>query len=145
MSDTRAIAVEAVYRGGYSAEVSARGHRITVDEPVADGGADSGPMPTELLCASIASCFCLALGHVAAKHDVTLPEDVRVGVRAERDGRALRYGRFAVTVSSSLPRAAMQPLVARAERYCWVSNTLALAPALDFSIEETAKDTTEVP
>jgi putative redox protein len=135
--------VEAVWQGGYAAEVRARGHRIAVDEPLQDGGADGGPMPTELLCASLASCFCLAIGHVAGKHGVELT-DLRVGVRAEREGRALRYGRFAVTVRSSLPADVLRPLVARAERYCWVSNTLARPPAIDFSIE-TSKDTTEVP
>ena len=137
-----ALAVEAVWRGGYAADVRARGHRVAVDEPLADGGADRGPMPTELLCASLASCLCLAIGHVAAKHGAELP-DLRVAVRAERDGRALRYSRFAVTVASSLPETALRPLVARAERYCWVSNTLANPPAIDISIE-TQKDTTEV-
>lgn len=136
------LAVEAVWRGGYAADVHARGHRIRVDEPPADGGADSGPMPTELLSASLASCLCLAIGHVAAKHGIELP-DLRVGVRAEREGRALRYGRFGVTVRSSLSEEVLRPLVTRAQRYCWVSNTLATPPTLEFSIE-TEKHTTEV-
>jgi putative redox protein len=121
--------VHAVWRGGLAAEVHARGHRIAVDEPV-DGGDDSGAMPTELLCAALASCFCLAVGHVAAKRGIELP-DLRVDVRAERDGRALRYGRFAVTASSSLPAEELAALVERAERFCWVSNTLAAPPTIE--------------
>jgi uncharacterized OsmC-like protein len=54
-----------------------------------------------------------------------------VDVRAERDGRALRYGRFAVTASSSLPAEELAALVERAERFCWVSNTLAAPPTIE--------------
>lgn len=140
--EVKPLLAEATWRGGYAAEVDVRGHRITVDEPVADGGGDSGPMPTELLCASLASCLCLALSHVAAKHEVPLA-DLRVSVAAQRDGRALRYGHFAVTVRTSLPEAVLAPLLARAERYCWVSNTLATRPTIDYSIESST-DTTEV-
>jgi uncharacterized OsmC-like protein len=134
------LQVHAVWRGGYAAEVHARGHRIAVDEPV-EGG-DSGPMPTELLCASLASCLCLAIGHVAAKRGVDVP-GLRVDVRAERDGRALRYGRLVVTASSSLPEDELAPLVERAERFCWVSNTLAAPPVIELSIHH-ATPTTEV-
>ena len=49
---------------------------------------DAGLMPTELLCAALASCFCLALGHVARQRDVELP-GLRVrGARRARGARA---------------------------------------------------------
>jgi putative redox protein len=120
----RPLEVHAVWRGGFAADVHARGHRIAVDEPV-DGG-DTGAMPTELLCASLASCFCLAISHVAGKRGVELP-DLRVDVRAERDGR------FMVTASSSLPEGELAPLVERARRFCWVSNTFAAPPTIELS------------
>ncbi|MDX6723570.1 MAG: hypothetical protein QOD73_1974 [Solirubrobacteraceae bacterium] len=136
----RPLEVHAVWRGGFAADVHARGHRIAVDEPV-DGG-DTGAMPTELLCASLASCFCLAIGHVAGKRGIELP-DLRVDVRAERDGRALRYGRFVVTASSSLPADELAPLVERARRFCWVSNTFAAPPAIEL-LSQHVTATTEV-
>ncbi|MEA2248161.1 MAG: hypothetical protein QOH46_2690 [Solirubrobacteraceae bacterium] len=136
----RPLEVHAVWRGGLAAEVHARGHRIAVDEPV-DGG-DTGAMPTELLCASLASCFCLAIGHVAGKRGIELP-DLRVDVRAERDGRALRYGRFVVTASSSPPAAELAALVERARRFCWVSNTFAAPPAIEL-LSQHVTATTEV-
>jgi putative redox protein len=126
----RPLEVSAVWRGGLAAEVEARGHRIAVDEPAAEGGGDTGVMPTELLAAALASCFTLAVAHVAGKRGIVL-DDLRVDVRAERDGRALRYGRFVVTASSSLPLEELQPIVERAERFCWVSNTLAAPPAVE--------------
>ncbi|MEY2534792.1 MAG: hypothetical protein QOF29_2702, partial [bacterium] len=58
-------------------------------------------------------------------------------------GRALRYGRFVVTASSSLPADELAPLVERARRFCWVSNTFAAPPAIELSIHH-ATPTTEV-
>lgn len=139
---TPAIEATAEWRGGYATAVRMRDHVVMVDEPVADGGGDAGAMPTELLCASLASCMCMAIAHVARKHDVELP-DLTVVVRAERAGRALRYGRFDVTARSSLPEERMRPLLTRAQRFCWVSNTLAVPPAIELSYEP-ATDTTEV-
>ncbi|MFJ1708407.1 OsmC family protein [Kitasatospora sp. NPDC088346] len=37
-------------------EIAARGHRLVVDQPVEAGGQDTGPTPTELFAASLASC-----------------------------------------------------------------------------------------
>lgn len=46
---------------GYETEVQIRNHRLIVDETVEDGGTDSGPRPTELLAASLASCTTITL------------------------------------------------------------------------------------
>jgi uncharacterized OsmC-like protein len=139
MSET--LDVHAIWGGGYAAQVHARTHSLAVDEPEDAGGHDEGVMPTELLWAAMASCFCLAIGHVAGQRGIHLP-DLRVDVRATRAGRALRYGEVEVVASSSLPDAELAALVERAERYCWVSNTLADPPAVVYRIESSP---TEVP
>jgi hypothetical protein len=36
--------------------IGVRDHMLTVDQPLADGGEDTAPTPTELLVASLASC-----------------------------------------------------------------------------------------
>jgi putative redox protein len=46
---------------GFETEVEIRGHRLTVDETVDDGGGDAGPRPTELLAASLASCTAITI------------------------------------------------------------------------------------
>ena len=94
------LEIRADFRGGYRTDVTARQHRLVVDEPVSAGGADEGMMPTEVLWASMASCFCLALAHVARKRDIELP-GLSVTVRAERAGTELRYGRTSTTRCSS--------------------------------------------
>src|SRR3954471_13470643 len=96
-----ALHVDAVWQGGLTALTSARGHEVLADEPIASGGGDLGMMPTELFCAALASCFCLAVAHVAAKRDVELP-GLKVTVDAERQGRELRYGRILVGIAAAL-------------------------------------------
>jgi putative redox protein len=126
-----ALEVTATWEGGYAAAVHARGHRVVIDEPVESGGEDRGPMPTEALCIAFASCFCLAVAHVARRDGVGLGE-LRVDARAERAGRELRYGRIVLTTFADVPRGELATLVERARRVCWVSNTLATPPALEY-------------
>jgi uncharacterized OsmC-like protein len=121
MSD--ALQVHARWTGALSAVATAREHELQVDEPVAGGGGDSGMMPTELMLSALASCFCLAVAHVAAKRDIELP-GLRVAVDAQRVGRELRYRRLRVEVAASAGDHDLEALVTRAKQFCWVSNML---------------------
>jgi putative redox protein len=132
---SEALEVTATWRGGYEATVDARGHEVTIDEPESAGGHDAGPMPTEALCISIASCFCLAVAHVARRDGVEIA-DLVVHTRAERAGRELRYGRIVVTTTATVADGELDSLVTRARRVCWVSNTLADPPALEYRSTE---------
>jgi uncharacterized OsmC-like protein len=88
-------------------------------------------MPTELLCAAIASCYCLALVFAAGKRGRDLP-GLRVTVRTKRVGRELRYGRFDVEAASDAPVEQLAALLEPARRLCWVSNTLAEGVELSY-------------
>jgi putative redox protein len=121
----------ATWHGAYASTVAVRQHEIAIDEPESAGGGDSGMMPTEALVASLASCFCLAVAHVARRDGFAI-SDLHVHARAERAGRELRYGRVVVTTSATVDGAELETLVERARRVCWVSNTLAKPPALEY-------------
>jgi putative redox protein len=125
------LEVTATWRGGYAADVRARQHEVRIDEPPAARGEDSGMMPTELFCAALASCFCLAIGHAAGKRDLDVP-GLEVTVRAERAGNELRYARFTVDSSADVDDDLLQGLVERARRLCWVSNTLAAGVEVEY-------------
>jgi putative redox protein len=125
------LEVSAEWLGGYMSSVHARFHEITIDEPAASGGQDQGMMPTEAFCASLASCFCLALAHVARKRDRELP-GLRVVVRAERPGTELRYERFEIDAQAEVPPEELARLIEPARRVCWVLNTLARGVTLDY-------------
>jgi putative redox protein len=125
------LEVSATWSGGYASRVQARSHEIQIDEPSSSGGGDTGMMPTEAFCASIASCFCLAMAHVAAKRGLELP-GLHVVVRAERPGKELRYARFEIDARAEVPAEQLAALIEPARRVCWVSNTLTHGVELDY-------------
>jgi putative redox protein len=128
------VEVTASWEGAYRCRVTVRQFELRVDEPgPRGGGTDTGPQPTELLLASVASCFALAVAHVAGQRGVELP-DLSVTAAGEYDG--LCFGAVRVEVRSSHPRAELAELVERAKRYCYVSNTLLRQPALEFVVAE---------
>jgi putative redox protein len=80
--------VSARRRQGYAHEVEIEGgHTIVVDEPREAGGSDTGPSPTRLLAASLASCIAITMEMYAARKGWDLGE-VRVDVEVEYDGPA---------------------------------------------------------
>jgi uncharacterized OsmC-like protein len=128
---SEALEVTAMWRGGYATDVRAREHEVRVDEPCEVGGEDSGMMPTELFCAALASCFCLAVAWAAAKRSVEAP-DLSVTVRADRAGDELRYDRFVVEARAAMDDAGLARLVRAARPVCWVSNTLAAGVCVEY-------------
>ena len=128
MSDPpKTLSVSAVWQGGYRCEVAARDHRIVVDEPESAGGTDTGPGPTELLLASLASCFTLAVYHVARKRNVEVGA-VEVEVTGTYEGLSFRELLVEVHVEADPER--IDELLERAKGVCYVSNTLTRGPSL---------------
>lgn len=75
-------------RDGYAHEVEIEGgHSLVVDEPLAAGGANTGPSPTRLLAASLASCIAITMEMYADRKGWDLG-DVTVDVDVEYDGPA---------------------------------------------------------
>jgi putative redox protein len=61
---------EVVVRGaatGFAQEILAGRHRLTADEPVSAGGADTGPTPYDLILAALGSCTSMTLGVYARR------------------------------------------------------------------------------
>lgn len=119
------------WQGGLATEVTGRGHRLRVDEPPEFGGEDSGPMPTEVLVAALASCFCAAVAWAARKRRIPL-DDLRVHVQPHRVVGEPRHGAYDVWVESSTPSADLAPAVDLAKRYCWVTNTITATPEIRY-------------
>jgi putative redox protein len=134
-----ALEVVATWRGGFATDVRARGHAIRVDEPATAGGTDSGMMPTELFCAALASCFCLAVGFAAGKRDQEVP-DLKVTVTGERVDGELRYEHLVVTTEAALEPKVLARLVERARPLCWISNSLATGVSVEYLHTTTVND-----
>ncbi|HEX2987629.1 MAG TPA: OsmC family protein [Chloroflexota bacterium] len=111
--------------GDWHTEIDVRGvHKFEGDESHKDGGMDAGPSPGELLLASVATCMCLAVKHIAQKRRVAI-RGLSVDATGEADREAFRYGEVHLVVHAELPQEELNAIVAVAKRYCWVSNTLA--------------------
>jgi putative redox protein len=117
--------VDARWAGGMRAVVQAGDHEIIVDEPESAGGTNTGPQPTDLLLASIASCFTLSMAYAADKRGIELP-GLRVRVVGTYEG--LKFTRIELLIGSAGPSGVLEELISDAERVCYVTNTLRQAP-----------------
>jgi uncharacterized OsmC-like protein len=68
---------------GLAQEIHAGRHRLRADEPVAQGGTDTGPGPYELLLAALGACTSMTLALYARRHEWPL-EEVAVRLRHAR-------------------------------------------------------------
>jgi putative redox protein len=119
--------VFARWAGGMKAVVQAGDHEIIVDEPESAGGTNTGPQPTDLLLASIASCFTLAMAYAADRRGIELP-DLRV--RAVGTYEGLKFIRIELLIGSTEPPGVLEKLISDAERVCYVTNTLREIPEI---------------
>ena len=125
--------VTAYWSGGYRCRIPIRQFELLADEPeTVVGGTDTGPTPTELFLASLATCFTMALAHIARKRRVELPDDLAVTAVGDYSGPS--FGGLRVEVSSSHPEAELRQLIDWAAGVCYVSNTLRNAPAVEYVI-----------
>src|SRR3954471_987757 len=58
------------HEGGDRFGIDVRGHRVVVDQPRDVGGADTGPTPTELFVAGLASCVAFYAERFLRRHDL---------------------------------------------------------------------------
>lgn len=122
--------VRASWTGGLRAVVRAGDFELVADEPVSAGGTGTGPQPTELLLASIASCFTLALAFSARKLSIELAPDTRVEVTGQYRGP--QFASLRIVVRTSAPAGEdLGTLIKSAERVCYVTRTLRDSPKIE--------------
>lgn len=83
------LRVQAECHGPTLTTVRARQHTLTIDEPVARGGTDRGPLPLETLLASFAACSNVIANWIARDLGIGLT-DLRIEVNAVLDTRGIR-------------------------------------------------------
>jgi uncharacterized OsmC-like protein len=118
------------HRGNVRFEASARGHRVICDQPVDNGGADSGMTPPEYLLVSLGTCA----GFYAAEYlkaRSLAHGDLEVKVSAEKAKAPARLGQFRIEVTIPGLDPVHEAGVLRAVKACLIHNTLLHAPAIE--------------
>ena len=105
-----------------------RSHEVTADQPLADGGTDTGPTPTELFVGGLAACVGFYVRRYLHRHG--LAEDpLTVTAQWTMAANPARVGtvEVEVTVPESVPAERRAALLAVAS-HCTVHNSLATPP-----------------
>ncbi|MFE1248452.1 OsmC family protein [Streptomyces sp. NPDC058735] len=137
--------VEVVPIHGDAYEIRVRGHVLTADQPVPDGGKDTAPTPVELFVAAVASCTAHYAGRYLDRHGESRDG---LSVRAEyrmADDRPARVAALSLTVAAPALPARRQAALRAVVSHCTVTNTLARAPEVELEVrcaagEEAARE-----
>jgi putative redox protein len=130
MSDSMTVS----HLGGDRFAVEIRGHTITVDQPVEDGGEDTAPTPTELFVAGLASCVAFYARRYLDRHDLPT-EGLTVSTDYTLGGRPARVSDIAIrlTPPTGLPAERRDAFLAVAS-HCTVHNTLHEPPTVEITL-----------
>lgn len=115
-----------LHEAGDRFAIMMRGHRITVDQPESDGGADSGPTPTELFVASLASCVAFYGQRFLLRHEV--PGDLSVDAQWEMASSPPRVASVSISVEAPELPDHLQSRFLKVVEHCTVHNTLSMPP-----------------
>ena len=120
---------------GEAYEVTARGHRVMVDQPADAGGEDTAPTPTELFVASLATCVAFYAGRYLTRHGFSregLGVSVCFDMAADKPARVATI-RLTVRVPADLP-AERRPALAAVVSHCTVHNSLTMSPGVTIDL-----------
>jgi putative redox protein len=114
--------------------ISVRGHDITIDQPLEDGGGDEGPSPSELFVASLAGCVGFFAERFLVRHGISTEG---LGVQATYEYSEDAPSRVAsidvqLVIPAGFPESRMPALMRVVDR-CTVHNSLRQAPQVRIS------------
>ncbi|MGW4378896.1 OsmC family protein [Kitasatospora sp. NPDC004531] len=136
---TGRIRVDHLSKDAY--QVAVRGHRLVVDQPSDAGGDDTGPTPTELFAASLASCVAFYAGRYLARHGVAadgLAVEAQFTMATDRPARVAEIT-VTVDVPPGLPAARRDALLAVASN-CTVHHSLQQPPTVRIALGPSGDD-----
>ncbi len=122
-------------------DIQVREHRITVDQPVAVGGVDAGPTPTELFVAGLASCVAFYARRYLRRHHID-PAGLEVTTTYRMGTRPARVAgiEMEIHVSAPLTQQRRAGLLAQAA-HCTVHNSLTQAPEVEITLAQPRRET----
>src|SRR6266508_663372 len=127
--------VAATYEAGDRFTIEVRGHRLVVDQPMADGGDDTGPTPTELFVASLAACVGFYAERFLRRHGLPtdlLRVDCNASMSTDRPARvaAITLRMAGLPELSEKRRDGLRAVV----EHCTVHNSIRQAPRIEIDL-----------
>lgn len=132
---------------GVKVESTSRGFKMILDEPVEEGGTDSGMNPVEALLCALGSCQAIVAKMIAFNMEIEI-EDLKIELEGDLDPEgfqgdtSVRPGfqnvRSKFIIKSNAPEEQIKELVAVAEKFCPVGDTISKGTnlAVDYIIEK---------
>jgi putative redox protein len=119
--------------GGHKFEAASRGHVIISDQPLDNGGCDSGMTPPELFLASLGTCA----GYYASEYLRLrgLPDsDLEIRVSGSKGEHPARFASLSIEVCSPHLNDRHQHGIQRAVESCLIHKTLLHPPVVDITV-----------
>ena len=116
---------------GYAVQARSRGHTWALDEPVSDGGTDTGPDPVSTFLGALLSCMTISFKATAHRRKVTI-ERMQSHVQATPQGHVKDIA-LTLEVWSPDREETLRALLEPAKRGCFVSGVL--KPEINFRVE----------
>lgn len=114
-------------------ETEARGHKITVDEPLHFGGTDKGQTPVELILSGLGACQSIVVQHYAKQFGINF-ENLHIELEGELDldgflnKSNVRPGFSNITatyhITTDAPQDKLDEFFTFVEKHCPVGDTL---------------------
>jgi len=118
---------------GIKVESTSRGFKMILDEPVEEGGTDSGMNPVEAILCALGSCQCIVTKIVASNMGIEL-EDLKIELEGDLDpagyqgDTSVRPGfqnvRSKFIIKSNASEEQIKQLVQVTEQFCPVGDTI---------------------
>src|SRR5512132_236952 len=118
-------------------ELQVRGHRLTCDQPPADGGTDQGPTPAALFVASLAACVGFYARRFLARHHLEaagLRVEATFTMSPDRPARVATIA-LRLLLPQPLEEHRRQALLAVVD-HCTVHNSLRTPPEVRVTLAE---------
>lgn len=124
---TKTASIRVTHHGGDRLLIKTRGHELRSDQPVADGGDDTAPTPTELFLSGLAGCVAFYGARFLSRHGLAT-EGLVVTCNYAWAANPTRIGEIDLSVEAPGLTADRREAFSRVIEHCTVHNTLQHPP-----------------
>jgi putative redox protein len=121
------------YEGGDRLRVDVRGHELSTDQPLEDGGGDTAPTPTELFLGGLAACIAFYAERFLRRNGLPAA-GLQVSCAYTWAENPHRVGEIQLTVDAPGLTPEKRAAFERVVEHCTVHNTLQHPPAIALRI-----------